>query len=157
MQAIVQVHVTFFALFLATTLTDTFSCRAAEVNPSNSPLSGSVRGIIKYNGKQLPAKPIDMASDPYCQKYYANKQKPFRQTWVWGKNNTLQNVVVYVSKGLPAGKKYDPPEEPAEMKQKGCMYVPHVLVMHVEQELRIENLDDTLHNVHPLPRENKEG
>lgn len=132
------------------------ACYSTDLAPSKTPENRTLRGIVKFKGKQIPAKPIVMATDPYCAKYYAGKKAPLSERWKWGKNDTLQNVVVYVSKGLPAGRKYEPPKKPAELKQKGCMYVPHVLVVQVDQKLRFENLDETLHNVHSLPRENKE-
>lgn len=132
------------------------NCRAADVKLSKTPDTGTISGVVKFKGKQIPAKPINMAADPFCVKYYKDKKPPISQRFVWGRNSTLQNVVVYVSKGLPTGRKYQPPQKLAELKQQGCMYVPHVLVVQVNQKIRVENLDDTLHNSRSLPRENKE-
>jgi len=53
------------------------------------------------------------------------------------------NVVVYISHGAP-----DEGQVPAQavtFEQKGCQYIPHVLVMHTGQELKIVNSDQTSH------------
>jgi hypothetical protein len=66
----------------------------------------------------------------------------------------LENVVVYVSSGAP-----DEGQVPAQavtIEQKGCQYVPHILVLHTNQELKIVNDDQTSHNVHPLAKVNRE-
>jgi hypothetical protein len=41
--------------------------------------------------------------------------------------------------------------------QKGCRFIPHVLALHVNQELIVKNEDGaTIHNVHPMPKFNPE-
>ena len=40
--------------------------------------------------------------------------------------------------------------------QKGCRYIPHVLAFEVNQEIKIANEDQTSHNIHPLPKLNRE-
>ena len=48
------------------------------------------------------------------------------------------------------------PSEPAVLDQQGCIYVPHVFGMMAGQELLIKNSDATLHNIHSMPKVNKE-
>ncbi|HVR75409.1 MAG TPA: hypothetical protein VMT52_13830, partial [Planctomycetota bacterium] len=43
--------------------------------------------------------------------------------------------------------KFDPPKDPAVLDQKGCMYVPHVFGIMVNQDLKIRSSDNFLHNV----------
>jgi hypothetical protein len=40
--------------------------------------------------------------------------------------------------------------------QKGCQYIPHVVVLHTGQELQVANADQTSHNIHPMPTLNRE-
>ena len=40
--------------------------------------------------------------------------------------------------------------------QTGCLYVPHVLGIQAGQTLQIRNSDETLHNIHAMPKNNKE-
>ena len=73
---------------------------------------------------------------------------------VLGGGNTMGNVMVFVSKGVPAGKTYPAPKTPVTLDQKGCQYMPHVQGIMVGQAYRILNSDGILHNVHSLPKVN---
>ena len=70
-----------------------------------------------------------------------------------GDDDTLQNVLVYVSKGLE-GKDFDPPKEPVVLDQVGCVYTPHVVAVMAGQPLEVRNSDATLHNVMAKTRQN---
>src|SRR4030095_14592124 len=63
----------------------------------------------------------------------------------------LQNVFVYVKTGLE-GKAFPTPTTSALLDQKGCVYIPHVMGVMVNQNIEIKNSDPTLHNVHAMPR-----
>ena len=84
--------------------------------------------------------------------------KPRKEWLVLDENNGVKNVLVYVkeSKSGSLSKNYDTPKEAAVIDQKGCVYVPHVLGVMVGQQLDILNSDGTLHNIHALPKVNKE-
>ena len=73
---------------------------------------------------------------------------------ILGSGNTMANIMVWVSKGLPAGKTYPAPKTPVTLDQKGCQYVPHVMGIMVGQPYRILNSDGILHNIHTLPKIN---
>jgi hypothetical protein len=115
--------------------------------------AGTVSGKVTYTGTPAHQRPIDMGKEPSCAKEHAAKPVT-TETVVTGPNNALENVVVYVSSGAP-----DEGQVPAQavtFEQKGCQYLPHVLVMHTNQELKIVNDDQTSHNIHPLPKANRE-
>jgi hypothetical protein len=116
-----------------------------------SPAGGTVSGKVTYEGTLVKMKPIDMSKEPSCSKMYPTP--PAAETVVTGPGNSLENVVVYVSAGAPD----DPaPSTAAVFTQKGCRYIPHVLAFQVNQELKIQNEDQTSHNIHPLPKVNRE-
>jgi hypothetical protein len=48
------------------------------------------------------------------------------------------------------------PPAPAVLDQKGCFYTPRVLGVRVGQPIALSNSDPTFHNVHALPRTNRE-
>ena len=48
------------------------------------------------------------------------------------------------------------PSEPAVLDQQGCIYEPHVFGMMAGQDLLVKNSDATLHNIHSMPKVNKE-
>lgn len=117
---------------------------------------GAATGIVRFKGAKPEAKPIqEIAGNSFCKQCYPD-ELPLHDDFVFGKNgddDTLENVLVYVSKGLE-GKKFDPPKEPAILDQVGCMYTPHVVAVMVGQTLEIRNSDATLHNVMTSPRNN---
>src|SRR2546430_804067 len=51
---------------------------------------------------------------------------------------------------------YNKPAEPVVLDQKGCQYRPHVIALQTKQELKVITSDDTTHNIHPQPKNNKE-
>jgi len=110
---------------------------------------GTITGIVRFKGAKPEAKTLtDIAGNAYCKQCYKG-ELPKHDDFVFGKNgndDTLVNVLVYVSKGLE-GKKFDPPKEPALLDQAGCMYTPHVVAVMVGQTLKFRNSDSTLHNV----------
>jgi plastocyanin len=116
-----------------------------------TPAGGTVSGKVTYEGTPAKMKPIDMSKEPSCAKMYSTPV--LSESVVTGAGNTLENVVVYVSAGAPD----DPaPSTAAVFNQKGCRYIPHVLAFQVNQELKIVNSDQTSHNIHPLPKLNRE-
>ena len=118
---------------------------------SARPSIGTISGRVTFEG--TPAKPrtIDMSQEPSCAKQYA---KPVTaENVVTGPDNALENVVVYISAGAPDE---PPPAQPAVLLQKGCRYAPHVLAFQVNQDFQIVNDDQTSHNIHPLPTNNRE-
>jgi hypothetical protein len=42
------------------------------------------------------------------------------------------------------------------LEQKGCMYDPHVVALMVGQTFEVKNDDQTTHNIHPMPKDNRE-
>jgi hypothetical protein len=122
---------------------------AATVNPK--PSGGTVSGIVTYEGTPAKQKIIDMSKEPSCAKIHTTPATT--ETVVTGPGNGLVNVVVYVSAGAPDE---SAPSEPAKFDQKGCQYLPHLLAFQVNQPLEIVNEDQASHNIHPLPRMNRE-
>jgi plastocyanin len=114
--------------------------------------AATVTGKVKFEGTPPPPQSIKLSSDPYCQK--ANPGLT-TETEVVGKDGAVGNVFVYVKDGL-GNRTFPTPSEPVVLDQKGCHYTPHVLGIQVGQPLQIVNSDDTLHNVHGLPKVNQE-
>jgi hypothetical protein len=113
----------------------------------------TVTGTIKFEGKVPTLRILTMDADPVCEMKHT---EPVRsEALVLGEGNALANVFVRVVSGLTK-KVYPVPEEPVVLDQNGCVYIPHVLGIRVNQELKILNSDGMLHNIHPLPKINDE-
>ncbi len=111
---------------------------------------GSITGTVKLSGTPPHMKGIDMSKDPYCVAQH--KDNPAKlENVVVGANGGLQNVVLYISQGLPAGAASAVPSQEPEFDQKGCMYPPHVMAVDVNQKYKVVTSDQTTHNIHPLP------
>ena len=113
---------------------------------------GSIIGTITFEGKAPKMKPLKVDADPIC---VANNEIAPKKEWlILDENKGVKNVLVFVTEGLNID--YSPPEEPVVIDQKGCIYSPHVLGIMAGQQLDILNNDGTLHNIHALPKVNKE-
>ena len=125
---------------------------AVLVWPGVAVAASTITGTVTFDGKAPALKPLAMDADPACAKKHS-KPVP-SEMLVLGSGNTMGNIMVWVSKGLPAGKTWPAPKTPVALDQKGCQYMPHVQGIMVGQAYRILNSDGILHNVHSLPKVN---
>jgi plastocyanin len=128
-----------------------FAMLAASAAAFAGPSGGTISGKVTYEGTPAKMKPIDMSKEPSCAKMYTTPQ--LAETVVTGAGNSLENVVVFVSAGAPDDAA---PASAAVFTQKGCRYIPHLLAFQVNQEIKIQNEDQTSHNIHPLAKINRE-
>lgn len=114
--------------------------------------AGVVSGKATFAGNAPKPRPVNMGTDPLCAKVATGITS---ERLLVGAGGGLQNVFVYVKDGL-GGRKYPAPKTPVNLDQKACRYIPHVFGIQVGQPLRVTNSDDTLHNVHWVPKVNDE-
>jgi plastocyanin len=120
--------------------------------PGVAAAAGSITGTITFDGKAPTLRPLSMDADPACAKKHAAPVP--NEMLALGSGNTMGNVMVFVSKGLPGGKTFPVPKTPVVLDQNGCQYKPHVMGIMVGQTYRILNSDGVLHNIHTLPKVN---
>jgi hypothetical protein len=112
--------------------------------------TGTITGKVTLSGTAPHMRGIDMSKDPYCAKAHASSPAKMENVVV-GSGGGLQNVVLYLSEGLPPSEASAvPPDEP-DFDQHNCMYEPHVLPVDVNQKFKVTTHDQTTHNIHPLP------
>jgi plastocyanin len=121
--------------------------------PTVAVRASSVTGTVTFDGKAPALAPIGMEAEAICHKKHGGKPMP-NEALVLGAGNTMGNIMVYVSKGLPTGKTWPAPSTPVVLDQDGCVYKPHVMGIMVGQTYRILNSDGILHNIHTLPKIN---
>lgn len=137
-----------------------FATRASEnrlfpdsAGPHEAANETKLTGKVILSGPAPADAIINMSADPVCSKLHATPA--MREDIAIGPENSLGNVLVYVSEGL-ANNTFDIPEQPAVLEQRGCQYHPHVIGLMAGQKFIVENNDPTTHNIHPIPANNRE-
>ena len=116
--------------------------------------AATVTGKVSFTGEKPKVANIDMSANPACARAHSGAPAKSEEV-VINDNGTLKNVLVYVKSGLP-DRQWPTPSTAAVLDQKGCIYTPRVVGVMTGQTLEVINSDQTLHNVHALPRENQE-
>lgn len=113
--------------------------------------AGTLKGHVKYDGKAPKPKRLRMDADPVCGSSHSGPVRS--ENFKMSKDGSMEEALVYLKNVNYSG---GVPSEPAVLDQQGCIYVPHVFGMMAGQELLIKNSDATLHNIHSMPKVNKE-
>jgi len=114
--------------------------------------AGKVAGKVTLEGTPPSPEPIQMAADPNCARMHSTPVTT--EFVVVGEGGALANSFVYLKSGVQGD--FPPPADPVVLDQQGCTYHPHVMGIQVGQPLEIVNSDETLHNIHAMPKGNKE-
>ncbi len=122
--------------------------------PGVAVAASTITGTVTFDGKAPTLRPLAMDADPVCAKKHPTPAA--NEMLVLGNGNTVGNIMVWVSKGLPSGKTWPVPSAPVVLDQNGCQYKPHVMGIMVGQTYKILNSDGVLHNVHALPKINSQ-
>jgi hypothetical protein len=112
---------------------------------------GVIAGTVTFEGTPPPPRPLSMDSDPLC----VPDPGATSELLVVGSGGGLRNAFVYVKDGL-GSRTYAVPAAPVRLDQTGCRYVPHVFGVQVGQTIQVSNSDPLVHNVHAVPKGNRE-
>ena len=105
-----------------------------------------ISGRINLVGQRPRERVIPM--DPWCAaKHPAPVTTRF---FVTGKDNGLADVLVVITDGLPQ-QQWPVAQQPVTLRLRNCIYENHVVAVQSGQQLLVANLDNGLHNVHPIP------
>jgi hypothetical protein len=126
---------------------------APAPTPIDPTTVGEVTGKISFEGTRPKPQRINMDQDPTCER--KNHGPVFAEDGAVNDDGTLSNAFVYVKAGAEK-LTFAPPATTAVLDQNGCMYKPHVLGIMAGQILQIISSDDTTHNIHPVPQNNRE-
>ena len=131
----------------------TTAAATAQRGTAPAAAPGTVVGKVTYEGRAPQPRVVRMSSDPLCMP--ESKGGSLSEVLVVGPGNGLQNAFVYVKDGLGT-RTFPAPKTPVVLDQQGCKYRPHVIGIQVGQPLEVRNSDGTLHNVHAVPKNNRE-
>lgn len=124
-------------------------CAATGYAYEGAPVAdgGTISGVVKYQGAPPAPKPIDVTKD----KEVCGQHEIKNEDIVVASGGGIENAVVSIT-NITKGK----PMEAASpvLDQKGCQYVPHVLLFPAGSTLKINNDDGILHNIHTYSTKN---
>jgi hypothetical protein len=126
---------------------------APAAAPADDANAATITGKVAFTGDAPKMANLSMDATPACARAHTTPQKS--EQVVVNSNGTLKNAFIWVKAGLP-DKQWPTPSTPVKLEQKGCMYQPHVIGVMTNQDIEIVNGDPTNHNIHPLPKENRE-
>jgi hypothetical protein len=107
---------------------------------------GTISGTVKWSGPvpHLPTAIINKDNqicDPNSQKIRDLERL------IIGPQTGVANTVIFL-KDITRGKAMDLPAERRFVDQKHCRYEPHILLVPVKADLKMESSDATLHTIH---------
>ncbi|MEO7651762.1 MAG: carboxypeptidase regulatory-like domain-containing protein [Bryobacteraceae bacterium] len=121
--------------------------------PADDANAATVTGKVVFSGAKPTAKNISMDATPACSRAHPTPQKS--EEVVVNDNGTLRYTFVWVKAGLP-DKQWPAASGAVALNQEGCIYKPHMLGVRTNQDIEVTNSDPTNHNIHPLPKTNRE-
>ncbi len=127
--------------------TATTPSKATKVAASGTFGTSVIRGRAVFSGKVPKPFALKMDADPKCSAMH--KGVVDVAEYVVGRKKGLKWVFVYV-KDITGS--YGKPSTAVTLNQQGCQYDPHVFGLMAGQTLEVKNSDNTLHNIHSLPK-----
>lgn len=126
---------------------------APVLSAAGPPSGGVITGKVTLSGTPPKSNPLDLSKEPECARMHASNPL-FPENVLTGPDNSLRNVVVYISDG--ATDDSPAPSTPVFYDQKDCRFTTHVLAFRVGQEVKFSNHDPFSHNIHTLAKVNRE-
>jgi hypothetical protein len=121
-----------------------------QVDPATA---ATVQGKVTFEGKRPAARRISMDAEEACEKLH--KTPVLEELVSTAKDGGLANALVYVKSGLE-GKHFPTPQQAVVLDQTGCQFVPRVIAVQAGQMLEVKNSDPVSHNIHPMPKNNRD-
>lgn len=141
-----------FAVFVfATTWGSPTYAASKKYEPMEVKDGGIIHGVVHWEGNipEQPKMKVTGGDKPCHTKQITNEEL------VVSKDSKVRWVVAYIKK-ISHGKPFDiDPDNPVTLDQEGCRFLPHVVIVPKDQELRILNSDGVLHNVHLFSKKNE--
>lgn len=133
------------------------------VAPATAADNAVITGKIIFKGDvkdpSIKRTVISTQKDPKCTIMKNGKKKKIgTEKVILNKKTTpvtIRNVIVSIKEGLPS-KSYQDKTAPFVLDQVGCRYKPHIIAIQDTQQITVKNSDNTNHNIHLLPKKNRE-
>ena len=119
---------------------------AAVAAPS---AGGTISGTVTYLGAAAAPKKLAVTKDVAV----CGKVAHIDESLLVGASKGIKDVIVSVM-NVKGGKPLDAMGTEFVLDQKGCAYVPHVLLLPANKTLKIINSDGIMHNIHSFSTKN---
>jgi len=127
--------------------------KAAGAVPDGQAIGSAVlAGRVRFTGTAPPRRPVRMSGEAACHR--PDGDPALAEDLIVNADGTLRNAWVRVIAGL-GQRTFAPPAAAAAVNQKGCLFVPHVLMARTGQPIEFRNSDPVLHNINTLARLNR--
>ena len=120
----------------------------AVLVPARDARAAAIRGSVVLAGAPEAPRKVPVTIDQYV----CGKEKD-AEDLVVGPQRGVRNVVVWLT-NPPAGGGREIPETKVEMDQKGCVFVPRVVIVPAGGTVEFLNSDRLLHNLHSVSKDN---
>lgn len=107
---------------------------------------GTIAGTVKWSGTVPRALTFPINKDPQICDPDSRKSADLERLII-GPQGGVANTIVYL-KDITRGKAMDLPEQRRHLDQKGCHYIPHILLVPQNAPLTMMSSDATLHTIH---------
>jgi len=106
---------------------------------------GTITGTVKWTGPKAKDLVVPVTKNPdVCDPEKRGNRELERL--VIGPDGGVANAVVYL-KGITKGKAWDLPPARQSLDQKNCRYVPHIMLVPQNEDLKMKSSDPILHNI----------
>lgn len=107
---------------------------------------GTISGTVKWSGPVPRTLSFPVTKDPQICDPDGGKTTDLERLII-GPQGGVANTVVYL-KNVTSGKAMDLPVQRRHLDQKGCRYIPHILLVPQNDALEMVSSDATLHTIH---------
>ncbi len=118
---------------------------ARQPTPLDLSTTGTISGQVLFQGPVPPQTVLQLGGWSECATQHPTGLP--RAADILVNNGKLQSAVIYVQAGL-GDRVFTIPTDPVVSDQKGCVFLPRIMVAQVDQPIRFVNSDPIAHNVH---------
>jgi len=123
--------------------------KARQPTPLDLSTTGTITGIVQFAGAVPEPSVAQLSGWSECAVQHPEGDPKAGDVLV--SDGKLQNAMVYIKDGL-GERIFAVPTAPAVLDQQGCLFLPRILGVQTDQDLKMLNSDPLAHNVHGLPQ-----
>ena len=116
-----------------------------QATPLDLSTVGTISGVVRFEGTVPEQSVAQLSGWAECASQHPQGNPPAGDVLV--NDGRVQNALIYIKDGL-GNRVFAAPAEPVSIDQKGCLFLPRVVGVQVDQPLKFLNSDALAHNVH---------